>query len=43
MTNDRWALSAGGEKKYHLLMLPDGVDGYFSTFIYFKPDIAWLI
>ena len=41
MTHDRWALSAGGEKKNHLLMLPYGVDGYLSTFINFKPEIAW--
>ena len=41
MTHDRWALSAGGQKQNHLLMLPYGVDGYLSTFISFKPEIAW--
>ena len=41
MTHDRWALSAGGQKQNHLLMLPYGVDGYLSTFINFKPEIAW--
>jgi 4-hydroxy-tetrahydrodipicolinate synthase len=41
LTHDRWALSAGGTKQNHLLMLPYGVDGYLSTFITFKPKIAW--
>ena len=41
MTHDRWALSAGGLKQNHLLMLPYGVDGYLSLFINFKPEIAW--
>ena len=41
LTHDRWALSAGGQKKNHLFMLPYGVDGYLSTFITFKPQIAW--
>jgi 4-hydroxy-tetrahydrodipicolinate synthase len=41
MTHDRWALSAGGQKQNHLLMLPYGVDGYLSTFMNFKPEIAW--
>jgi dihydrodipicolinate synthase/N-acetylneuraminate lyase len=40
-THDRWALSAGGLKQNHLLMLPYGVDGYLSLFINFKPEIAW--
>ena len=41
MTHDRWAISAGGQKQNHLLMLPYGVDGYLSLFISFKPEIAW--
>jgi 4-hydroxy-tetrahydrodipicolinate synthase len=41
MMHDRWALSAGGQKQNHLLMRPYGVDGYLSTFINFKPEIAW--
>ena len=40
MTHDRWALWPA-VKKNHLLMLPYGVDGYLSTFINFKPEIAW--
>ena len=38
---DRWALSAGGQKRNHLQLLPFGVDGYLSTFIGFNPKIAW--
>lgn len=41
LTHDRWALSAGGAKQNHLNMLPFGADGYLSTFINFRPDIAW--
>ena len=41
MTHDRWALSAGGQKKNHMFMLPYGVDGFLSTFITFNPKIAW--
>lgn len=41
MTHDRWALSAGGQKQNHLLMWPYGADGYLSTFMNFKPEIAW--
>ncbi len=36
-----WALSAGGQKQNHMNMLPYGVSGYLSTFISFKPEIAW--
>lgn len=41
LTHDRWALSAGGAKQNHLNMLPFGADGYLSTFVNFRPDIAW--
>ncbi len=41
LTHDRWALSAGGAKQNHLNMVPFGADGYLSTFINFKPEIAW--
>jgi 4-hydroxy-tetrahydrodipicolinate synthase len=41
VTHDRWALSAGGQKQNHLLMQPYGVDGYLSTFMNFRPEIAW--
>ncbi|NLX99359.1 MAG: dihydrodipicolinate synthase family protein [Rhodopirellula sp.] len=38
---DRWVLSAGGQKQNHMNMVPYGVDGYLSTFISFRPAIAW--
>lgn len=41
MTHERWALGAGGQKQNHMLLLPYGVDGYLSTFLTFKPEIAW--
>jgi len=41
LTHDRWALGAGGQKQNHMLLLPYGVDGYLSTFVTFKPEIAW--
>ena len=31
---------AGGQKQTHMDMLPYGCDGYMSTFIKFKPDVA---
>lgn len=40
MTHDRWALIAGGQKQNHINMLPYGVDGYFSLFSTFNPEIA---
>ena len=39
-TRDRWSLSAGGQKRNHLQLLPFGVDGYLSTFMGFNPTIA---
>lgn len=41
LVHDRWAVIAGGQKQYHLDMLLYGCDGYLSTFISFKPHIAW--
>ena len=31
---------AGGQKQTHMDMLPYGCDGYMSTFMKFKPEIA---
>ena len=39
-TQDRWSLSAGGQKRNHLQLLPFGVRGYLSTFMGFNPNIA---
>jgi len=41
MTHRRWTISAGGQKQNHLQILPYGADGYLSTFMNFKPEIAW--
>ena len=38
--HDRWAVFAGGQKQNHLDLVPYGCDGYLSTFIQFRPDIA---
>ncbi len=38
--HEKWAIFAGGQKQTHMDMLPYGCDGYMSTFIKFKPDIA---
>ena len=37
---DRWAVVSGGQKQNHLNNHPYGCDGYLSTFITFKPEIA---
>ncbi len=41
IAHDHWAIIAGGLKQNHMNMLPYGVDGYFSNFIMFKPEITW--
>jgi 4-hydroxy-tetrahydrodipicolinate synthase len=40
LVHDKWAVIAGGQKQHHLNTHPYGCDGYLSTFITFKPDIA---
>lgn len=40
LVHDRWAVIAGGQKQNHLNAHPYGCDGYLSTFITFKPEIA---
>ena len=45
LVHGEWAIIAGGQKQHHLNAFPYGCDGYLSTFITFKPDIAnayWL-
>ena len=37
---DRWAVISGGLKENHLSHLPYGCDGYFSTFMKFRPEVA---
>ena len=38
---DRWAVISGGLKENHLSHLPYGCDGYFSTFMNFRPEVAY--
>lgn len=40
LAHERCALFAGGRKMNHMNMWPYGCDGYLSTFMSFKPDIA---
>jgi len=41
LAHERCALWAGGLKQNHLNMAPYGCVGYLSTFLIFKPEIAW--
>ena len=41
LTHDCWAVSAGGQKQNHMDIHPCGASGYLSTFMTFKPEIAW--
>ena len=38
--HDHWAVFSGGQKQNHMDMHPYGCDGYMSTFITFKPELA---
>lgn len=40
LCHDRMALLSGGQKQNHLNQHPFGCDGYLSTFICFKPEVA---
>jgi len=40
LVHDRWAVVSGGQKQNHLNNHPYGCDGFLSTFITFKPEIA---
>ena len=37
---DRWAVFSGGLQQNHMDIFPYGCDGYLSTFITFKPEVA---
>ncbi len=41
LVHDKWAVFAGGQKQLHMEMYPYGCDGYLSTFVSFKPEVAW--
>lgn len=40
MAYEQWAILASGSKRMILNNVPFGCDGYLSSFIYFKPEIA---
>ena len=40
LVQDRWAVISGGQKQNHLNNHPYGCDGYLSTLITLKPEIA---
>jgi 4-hydroxy-tetrahydrodipicolinate synthase len=40
LASGRVAVTAGGQKQNHMNMWPYGCDGYLSTFMTFKPEIA---
>ena len=40
LLHGHWGVISGGQKQNHLDVLPYGCDGYFSTFIHFRPDIT---
>ncbi len=40
LVQDQWAVVSGGQKQNHLNNHPYGCDGYLSTLITFKPEIA---
>ena len=40
LVHGHWAVISGGQKQNHLLTHPYGCDGYLSTFLSFKPEIA---
>ena len=40
LVQDRWAVVSGGQKQNHLNNHPYGCDGYLSTFMMLKPQIA---
>ena len=41
MAYEQWAILASGSKRMILNNVPYGCDGYLSSFIYFKPEIAF--
>jgi dihydrodipicolinate synthase/N-acetylneuraminate lyase len=41
LAHERCAVFAGGQKVNHMDMWPYGCDGYLSTFMSFRPDIAY--
>jgi len=40
LVNEHWAVFSGGQKTNHMDIMPYGCDGYLSSFMKFKPEIA---
>lgn len=40
LVHERWAVMSGGQKQNHMNTHPYGCDGYLSTYMRFKPEIA---
>ena len=40
LVHDHWAVWAGGQKQNHMNAFPYGCDGYLSSFISFRPEVA---
>ncbi|HVA86689.1 MAG TPA: dihydrodipicolinate synthase family protein [Candidatus Saccharimonadales bacterium] len=40
LVHDRWAVLSGGQKQHHLDLHLYGCDGYMSTYLHFRPEIA---
>lgn len=40
LVRERWVIFAGGQKSFHLELLPYGCQGYLSTFITFLPAVT---
>jgi 4-hydroxy-tetrahydrodipicolinate synthase len=38
--HDQWAVFSGGQKQNHLDLAPYGCDGYMSTYLHFRPEVA---
>lgn len=40
LAHDEWAVVSGGQKQNHLDLHPYGCDGYMSTYLHFRPEVA---
>jgi 4-hydroxy-tetrahydrodipicolinate synthase len=40
LVKDHWTIFAGGQKSFHMELLPYGCQGYLSTFLTFRPSVA---
>lgn len=40
LVREHWAVMAGGQKSFHMELLPHGCQGYLSTFVTFSPSVT---